>query len=100
MENDGEFWGLFGLNLDPATGIINYDWLKRATEIDISDLQTEKMSRATINPTAEQIAAMSTGQLYSDTVNHKGVIKGGQEFYDTTYIDSMVGNIETLLSQV
>lgn len=102
-DNDAEFWGLFGVNTDPATGIINYDWLKIATEIDISDLEetiTRKMSRAPLNPTAAQIAAMSAGQLYGDTVNHKGTIKGGQSFYDTTYIDSMVGNIETLLSQV
>ena len=102
-DNDAEFWGLFGVNLDPATGIINYDWLKIATEIDISDLEetiTGKMSRAPLNPTTAQIATMSTGQLYGDTVNHKGTIKGGQSFYDTTYIDSMVGNIETLLSQV
>ncbi len=87
-EHDDEFWGIFGVNTDPRTGIIYYDWLKISTEIDISDLKTEKMSHAPINPTAEQIAAMSTGQLYGDTVNHKGTIKGGQSFYDTEYIDT------------
>lgn len=47
-----------------------------------------KMDLAPINPTAQEIAAMPSGQIYSDTVKHKGVIKGGQEFYDTEYINS------------
>lgn len=54
------------------------------TDIDLSSY----MTLAPLNPTAEQIAAMSAGQLYGDTVNHKGTIKGGQEFYDTGYIDN------------
>lgn len=56
------------------------------------------------DPTAEQIASLPVGQIYSDTTNHKAVIKTEaattQEFYDTTYIDSMIGNIETALSEV
>ena len=57
-----------------------------------------------IDPTAEHIASLPVGQTYSDTTNRKAVIKIGasatQEFYDTTYIDSMIGNIETALSEV
>lgn len=48
---------------------------------------SNKMDLAPLNPTAAQIAALSNGQLYGDTVNHKGTIKDGQSFYDTVYID-------------
>ena len=41
-----------------------------------------------IDPTAEQIETLPNGQLYGDTVNHKGTVKGGQSFYDTDYIDN------------
>lgn len=57
------------------------------TKEETADLISDKMDLAPLNPTAEQIAALSSGQLYSDTANHKGVVKGGQEFYDTNYID-------------
>lgn len=56
------------------------------TEIDAKI--ASKMDLAPLNPTAEQIAVLQSGQLYGDTANHKGVIKGGQEFYDTDYIDN------------
>lgn len=62
----------------------NNNWeLMGGTDIDLSNY----MTLAPLNPTAEQIAALPAGQLYSDNVNHKGIIKGGQEFYDTTYVD-------------
>lgn len=57
-----------------------------------------------IDPSPQHIASLPVGQTYSDTTNRKAVIKIGasatQEFYDTTYIDSMIGNIETALSEV
>ncbi len=56
---------------------------------------TGKMSLIPIDPTAEEIEAMPSGQLYGDTVNHKGVIKGGQGFYDTEYIDNSISKIYT-----
>lgn len=63
---------------------IDKEWeLLGATDIDLSNY----MTLAPLNPTAEEIAALPSGQLYGDTTNHKGVIKGGQEFYDTTYVD-------------
>lgn len=49
-----------------------------------------KMDLAPLNPTAEEIEAMPDSQLYGDTVNHKGTIKGGQSFYDTEYIDEAI----------
>ena len=51
-------------------------------------LVANKMDFAPVNPTAAQIEDLPNGQLYGDTVNHKGIIKGGQQFYDTVYIDS------------
>lgn len=76
---------------------INSDWVSVGSgSIDLSDYYTkeettellsDKMDLAPINPTAEQIAAMAGGQIYGDTVNHKGIVKGGQEFYDSVYID-------------
>ena len=39
-----------------------------------------------------------THELYMGTGS--GVIKVGSEFYTKTEIDSMIGNIETLLSEV
>lgn len=56
-------------------------------------MKSETMLLAKTNPTSEQIAAMSTGQFYSDTTNKKGIIKGVQDFYDTTYIDSSLINV-------
>lgn len=63
-----------------------------------------------LNPTDDEIESFPTGQLYSDTTNHKGVIKGIQEFYDSEYINehfytkadinSIIGDIESLLSEV
>ena len=86
----GELWALYSANEDPQTGDINYEWLKLVSEIEYDDIKSRisgKMSFAPLNPTAEQIAALPAGQLYSDTVNHKGVIKGGQSFYSTEYIN-------------
>lgn len=60
-----------------------YSFKRAVSEADI----TGKMSLIPINPTVEEIEAMPSGQLYSDENSHKGIIKGGQEFYDTTYID-------------
>lgn len=63
---------------------VNDSWeLMGSTDIDLSGY----MTLASLNPTAAQIVSMSDGQFYGDTVNHKGVVKGGQEFYDTTYVD-------------
>lgn len=90
-EEDGYFWGLCSLATDPITGNINYNWVRQADEIDIDNLKSDiatKMDLAPLNPTAAQIAAMPNGQLYGDTVNHKGTIKGGQEFYDKEYVDT------------
>lgn len=76
---------------------IDSDWVSVGSgSIDLSDyctkeetaeLLSDKMDLAPLNPTAEQIAALPAGQLYSDTANHKGVIKGGQSFYSTEYIN-------------
>lgn len=99
---DAELWALYNKNEDPRTGTINYDWLKLTEETVIDDLEAvirRKMFFAPLNPPAAQIDAMSAGQLYGDTVNHKGTIKGGQSFYDTTYIDSMVGDIDPALDR-
>lgn len=64
---------------------IDNKWeLLGTTDIDLSSY----MTLAPLNPTAQEIEAMSSGQLYGDTVNHKGVVKDGQEFYDTEYINS------------
>lgn len=54
------------------------------TAVPIYDGDVNKMDLAPLNPTYEQIAAMPSGQLYGDTTNHKGIIKGGQSFYDTS----------------
>lgn len=63
----------------------NNKWeLMGGTDIDLSNY----MTLAPLNPTAEQIAALPAGQLYGDTVNHKAVIKGGQEFYDTVFVNA------------
>jgi hypothetical protein len=70
-------------NVMSYTGVCTYTWREEGGAGDASN----KMDLAPLNPTAEQIAAMPNGQLYGDTVNHKGVIKGGQEFYDSVYID-------------
>jgi hypothetical protein len=67
------------------------DYYKKA---ETNALLADKMDLASLNPTAAQIAAMPSGQLYGDTVNHKGVITNGnesaQEFYDTSYIDRLI----------
>lgn len=73
------------------TGNIYEEWiyidnkweLLGTTDIDLSNY----MTLAPLNPTAAQIEVMPYGQLYGDTANHKGNIKGGQSFYDTEYID-------------
>lgn len=63
---------------------ISGEWeLLGTTDIDL----TGYMSLAPLNPTAEQIAALPVGQLYGDTMNHKGVVKSGQEFYDTFFVN-------------
>lgn len=68
---------------------IDNKWeLLGTTDIDLSSY----MTLAPLNPTAQEIAAISDGQLYSDTVNHKAIIKGGQEFYDTQKIDELLAN--------
>ena len=64
---------------------VNDSWeLMGGTDIDLSGY----MTLAPLNPTAQEIEAMPSGQLYGNTVNHKGIIKGGQEFYDRTYVDN------------
>jgi len=65
---------------------ITADELKEALDLD------DKMGLAPLNPTAAQIVLMPDGQFYGDTVNHKGVIKGGQSFYDTIYIDNILAS--------
>lgn len=52
-----------------------------------------KMDLAPINPTAQEIEDMPSGQLYGDTANNKGIIKGGQSFYDSEYIDNRFSKI-------
>lgn len=75
---NGELWYLY--NVATLGQTTYYHWDKVAVTEDLE----AKMDLAPLNPTAEQIAALSAGQLYSDTANHKGIIKGGQKFYDTT----------------
>ena len=78
----------------PSTGVCTYTWREESGSVDAytkaetNALLADKMDLAPLNPTAEQIASMPSGQLYGDTANHKGVIKDGQEFYDTEYINS------------
>ena len=73
------------------TGICYYVWREEGDSGDIST----KMDLAPINPTDEQLAAMSVGQLYGDTVNHKGIVKGGQEFYDAGFVDAALKKKQT-----
>lgn len=83
-----------------SAGICIYNWREEGGSIDAytkaetNALLADKMDLAPINPTAEQIAAMPNGQLYGDTVNHKGIIKDGQEFYDSVYIDALLATKE------
>ena len=75
-------------------GVCTYTWREEGGSIDAytkaetNALLADKMDLAPLNPTAQEIEAMPSGQLYSDTVNHKGIIKGGQSFYDTEYINN------------
>lgn len=94
-----KLWVLNQIAATPGGGT-NYFWEPIISAYEFDTALEAKMDLAPINPTAEKINAMAAGQFYGDTVNHKGVIKGGQSFYDTTYIDAMIGDIETLLSQV
>ena len=77
----------------PSTGVCTYTWREEGGSIDAytkaetNELLADKMDLAPLNPTAEQIAALPVGQVYGDTANHKGTIKGGQSFYDSVYID-------------
>ena len=59
-----------------------FEWYRLLSTDDLHTL----MKVAPVNPTAAQIEDLPNGQLYGDTVNHKGIIKGGQQFYDTSYI--------------
>ena len=79
---NGELWYLSAINEYGAKK--TYAWERLLSLFDLEAV----MDLAPLNPTAEQIAALPSGQLYSDVVNHKGIIKGGQEFYDTNYVDS------------
>ena len=81
-EEDGYFWGLCSLATDPITGNINYNWVQQADEIDIDNLKSDiatKMDLAPLNPTAAQIAAMPSGQIYDDVTKKIVTIKGGTE---------------------
>lgn len=95
IDNGLYYWDKLLTEEDLVSALNNY-----YTRTQVNSLISTKMDLSPLNPTAEQIAAMSNGQLYGDTVNHKAVIKGGQSFYDTAYIDSMIGDVETLLSEV
>lgn len=90
-----------------------YEWNVETQSWDdwnISSLVDGYMQLSPSNPTDDEIESFPTGQLYSDTTNHKGNIKGIQEFYDTEYVDehfytkddinSILGDIESLLSEV
>lgn len=82
-----KLWCLYAIN--EYAGQPVYNWIEIADGADLADLQSEineKMDLSPINPTAEEIEAMPSGQLYGDTVNHKVVIKGGQELYDSEYL--------------
>ena len=86
---NGELWYLY--NVATLGQTTYYHWDKVAVTEDLE----AKMDLAPLNPTAEQIAALPAGQVYSDTSNHKGILKtngqypyqDGQEFYDSVYID-------------
>ena len=90
-----------------------YEWNVETQSWDdwnIDSLVDGYMQLSPSNPSEEKIASFPDGQLYSDTNNNKGIIKNGQEFYDTTYINehfytkadinSILGDIESLLSEV
>lgn len=81
IDNGLYYWDKLLTEEDLVNALNNY-----YTRTQVNSLISTKMDLAPLNPTAEQIAAMPAGQLYSDTVNHKGVVKGGQEFYDTTVV--------------
>ncbi len=80
---DGKFYRRKGI---ANSGTVTWDsaW----TAFDPDDSINAKMDLVSLNPSSDQIAAMPSGQLYGDTVNHKGTSKGGQSFYDTEYIDT------------
>ena len=86
-----------------STGVCIYNWREEGGSIDAytkaetNALLVDKMDLAPLNPTAQEIEDMPDGQLYGDENSHKGIIKGGQSFYDTTYIDAMIGDIGTAL---
>lgn len=85
---NGELWYLSAINEYGAQK--TYAWERLLSLFDLEELENAinaKMSLAPLNPTAEQIAALPVGQVYGDTANHKGTIKGGQSFYDSAYID-------------
>lgn len=81
-----------------STGVCTYTWREEGgavdayTKAETNELLADKMDLAPFNPTAQEIEAMPSGQLYSDTVNHKGVLKGNagygldQEFFDSEYM--------------
>lgn len=90
-----------------------YEWNVETQSWDdwnIGSLVDGYMQLSPSNPTDDEIESFPTGQLYSDTTNHKGNIKGIQEFYDTEYVDehfytkadinNILGDIESLLSEV
>ncbi len=87
IDNGLYYWDKLLTEEDLVSALNNY-----YTRTQVNSLISTKMDLAPINPTAEQIAALPVGQLYGDTVNHKGNIKGGQEFYDTEYIDLELSN--------
>lgn len=71
---------------------INFSTGEREYRFTWKSVAADKMSLIPTNPTAEEIAAMSTGQFYYDAVNHVGKIYpynigSNRSFYDTRYID-------------
>ena len=66
----------------------SYGWINILDGADI----VHKMALIPSDPTSQQIEAMPNGQFYGDTVKHKGIVKGGQQFYDTDYIDSTINH--------
>jgi len=68
-----------------ATGVCTYIWREEGGSIDAytkaetNALLADKMDLAPLNPTAQEIEAMPSGQLYDDTNKKIVTIKGGTE---------------------
>lgn len=68
-----------------STGVCTYTWREEGGSVDAytkaetNALLADKMDLAPLNPTAEEITAMPSGQIYDETDDKVVTIKGGTE---------------------